>query len=144
MKQLPKHLISLAVLAMLLFLAYASTDTDTDKVSGSTKEGTLEEGTEHASEKEKKRPTLEIIKHSSKYEPMMQSYTVYCRVRNNSDRLISVFMLKATFYDKEGNIVGTGNGGGSNIAAGEEKTVEVMGIGIQNAANYDVKIDTML
>lgn len=74
----------------------------------------------------------------------MKSYTIHCRVRNNTDKLISYVSLNATFYDKSGKIVGTGMGNDLNLAAGKEKTIDVVALSIENADHYDVEIDDVM
>lgn len=86
-------------------------------------------------------PDVEILKHDATYEESMDSYTVHCRVKNNTDELIDYVDLKATFYDKKGNIVGTGLGNAANFAAGAEKTIDVIGLDIQNCEKYEVQVN---
>lgn len=86
-------------------------------------------------------PDVEILKHNATYEEIMNSYTVHCRVKNNIDELIDYVDLKATFYDKKGNIIGTGLGNAANFAAGTEKTIDVIGLDIQNCEIYEVQIN---
>lgn len=86
-------------------------------------------------------PDIEILKHNATYEETMDSYTVHCRVKNNTEELIGYVDLKATFYDKKGNIVGTGIGNAANFAAGAEKTIDVIGLDIQNCENYEVQVN---
>lgn len=93
---------------------------------------------------EETKPDIEILKQSSTYEDVMDAYTIHCRVRNNTDELVNYVDLKATFYDKQGNIVGTGLGNAVNFAAGAEKTIDVMGMDIQNCDTYEVQVDNIL
>lgn len=86
-------------------------------------------------------PEVEILKHNATYEESMSSYTIHCRVKNNTEELIDYVDLKATFYDKKGNIVGTGLGNAANFAAGAEKTIDVIGLDIQNCENYEVQVN---
>ena len=86
-------------------------------------------------------PDIEILKHDATYEATMDSYTVHCRVKNNTEKLIDYVDLKATFYDKKGNIVGTGIGNAANFAAGAEKTIDVIGLDIQNCDTYEVQVN---
>jgi len=90
------------------------------------------------------KPEVEILKQTSTYEDVMDAYTIHCRVRNNTDELITYVDLKATFYDKQGNIVGTGLGNAVNFAAGAEKTIDVMGMDIQNCDTYEVQVDNIM
>jgi Tfp pilus assembly protein PilF len=89
------------------------------------------------------KPTVEIIKYSSDYESTMNSYTITCRVKNNTDKLVSYMDIQATFYDKDGKIVGTGMGNAVNLAAGAEKTIKVLALDIDNADKCEVQIDNI-
>ena len=93
---------------------------------------------------EESKPDVEILKQSATYEEVMNAYTIHCRVKNNTTELINYVDLKATFYDKEGNIVGTGMGNAANFAAGAEKTIDVMGLDIQNCEKYEVQVDNIM
>ncbi|MDD3005839.1 FxLYD domain-containing protein, partial [Flavobacterium sp.] len=57
------------------------------------------------------------------------------------DKLINYVDIKATFYDKDGNIVGTGLGNAANFAGGAEKTIDVIGLDIQNCEKYEVQVN---
>ncbi|PWB25169.1 FxLYD domain-containing protein [Flavobacterium sp. HTF] len=135
MKRKVQHLFSALVLAGFVFIAFESGD---DKKSNYKRNST------GVTDSESSKPDVEIIKQSAKFEPTLSSYTIHCRLRNNTNELITYLDLKATFYDKEGNIVGTGIGNAANFAAGAEKTVDVMGLDIQNCENYEVEIETIL
>jgi tetratricopeptide (TPR) repeat protein len=89
------------------------------------------------------KPTVEILKYSSDYESTMNSYTITCRVKNNTDKLVSYMDIQATFYDKDGKIVGTGMGNAVNLAAGAEKTIKVLALDIDNADKCEVQIDNI-
>jgi hypothetical protein len=134
MKRKVQHLFSALTLAGFLFIAFGSDD---DKTKKSTDSSTISETTDS-------RPDVEILKQSAKYEPTMSSYTIHCRLKNNTTDLITYLDLKATFYDKNGNIVGTGIGNAANFAAGAEKTVDVIGLDIQNCETYEVEVGTVL
>lgn len=133
MKKRIQHLISAFVLTGFLFMAFGS---DNDK----TESGKASSSSEPSTNSEKK-PDVEILKHDATFEESMDSYTIHCRVRNNTDKLINYVDIKATFYDKDGNIVGTGLGNAANFAAGAEKTIDVMGLDIQNCEKYEVQIN---
>lgn len=133
MKKRIQHLISAFVLTGFLFMAFGS---DNDK----TESGKALSSSESSTNSEKK-PDVEILKHDATFEESMDSYTIHCRVRNNTDKLINYVDIKATFYDKDGNIVGTGLGNAANFAAGAEKTIDVMGLDIQNCEKYEVQIN---
>jgi hypothetical protein len=135
MKRKIQHLFSALILAAFIFIAFGSGD---DEKSNLNTDSTVITTSENS------KPEVEILKQSAKYEPTLSSYTIHCRLKNNSSELISYLDLKATFYDKKGNIVGTGIGNASNFAAGAEKTVDVMGLDIQNCDTYEVEIGTVL
>jgi hypothetical protein len=121
------------MLAGFLFLAFGSGDNDTAKAGG---KNTVKE-TETA-------PEVEILSQNGVYEPELNSYTIHCRVKNNTDDLISYLDLQATFYDKAGKIVGTGLGNAANLAAGAEKTIDVMAMDVDNVAKYEVVVNNVM
>lgn len=135
MKRKVQHLFSALTLAGFIFIAFGSGD---DEKTSSKFDSTTISNTGNS------KPDVEILKQSAKYEPTLSSYTIHCRLKNNTTELISYLDLKATFYDKNGNIVGTGIGNAANFAAGAEKTVDVMGLDIQNCDKYEVEIGTIL
>lgn len=120
-----------------------ATNTETT-TSATQKEAEAPKVEETTPEVEETKPDIEILKQSSTYEDVMDAYTIHCRVRNNTDELINYVDLKATFYDKQGNIVGTGMGNAVNFAAGAEKTIDVMGMDIQNCDTYEVQVDNVM
>ncbi|MGX7666061.1 FxLYD domain-containing protein [Flavobacterium pedocola] len=138
MKKRVQHLLSVIVITGFLFIAYGSGD---DKANETTSNVSISSD-ETVIENEK--PEVEILKHTANYESTMNAYTVHCRVKNNTDELIDYLDLKATFYNKKGDIVGTGIGNAANLAAGAEKTIDVLGIDIQNAENYEVEVGNVL
>jgi len=97
-----------------------------------------------AAPKEAAKPDIEIVKHSMTFESMMGAHTIHCRTRNNTDKLVVYMDIKATFYDKDGKIVGTGIGNTANLAGNAEKTIDVMAIGIENADKYEVQVDNVM
>ncbi|SHG36475.1 FxLYD domain-containing protein [Flavobacterium johnsoniae] len=135
MKRKVQHLFSALTLAGFIFIAFGSGD---DKKSNSINSSTAISTTENS------KPDVEILKQSANYEPALSSYTIHCRVKNNTNELITYLDLKATFYDKKGNIVGTGIGNAANFAAGAEKTVDAIGLDIQNCENYEVEIGNVM
>jgi hypothetical protein len=135
MKRKVKHLFSALAFAGFIFIAFGSGDDD--KKSSKNSSTTI-------SSSETSKPDVEILKYSAKYEPTLSTYTVHCRVKNNTTDLISYLDLKATFYDKNGNIVGTGMGNAANFAAGAEKTIDVLGMDIQNCETYEVEVGTVM
>lgn len=133
MKKTFRNVASALAVAGFVFIAFGSDDEKTGSGTDTVK-------TEQGDSK----PAIEILQHSSDYEPTMNSYTIHCRVKNNTDKLVSYMDIQATFYDKEGKIVGTGMGNAANLAAGAEKTVDVMALDIDNADKYDVQVDNIL
>lgn len=131
-----KVLIGFGVLILVGFLSNLGKDEikESTKISNKTASQAISETI----------PDVEILKHNATYEESMDSYTVHCRVKNNTEELIDYIDLKATFYDKDGNIVGTGIGNAANFAAGAEKTIDVLGLDIQNCENYEVQINNTL
>lgn len=137
MKKTVQHLFSALVFAGFIFIAFGSLDGKKTKRNLNSTSTTI-------SETENSIPDVEILKQSAKYESTLNSYTIHCRLRNNTSELITYLDLKATFYDKDGNIVGTGIGNATNFAAGAEKTVDVMGLDIQNCQTYEVEIGNVI
>lgn len=137
MKRKVQHLFSALVLAGFIFIAFGSGDDEKTKRNLNSSSTTI-------TETERTEPDVEIIKQSAKYEPTLSSYTIHCRIKNNTDELISYIDLNATFYDKKGNIVGTGMGNAANFAAGSEKTIDIIGLDIKNCETYDVEIGNIM
>lgn len=129
-----KMLNFLSVAGMAVFLVSAVATGDSDSKSNSSPSTT----------KESKKKDVEIVKTSDSYESFTNSYTIHCRVRNNTSKLIQYLDITATFYDKKGNIVGTGIGNCVNLAGGSEKTVDVIGLDIDNVDSYEVQIDNVM
>lgn len=133
MKKRVQHLFSAITISTFLVIAFGSGEDENNK-SLTTDEVIVENSL----------PDVEILKHNATYEEVMDAYTIHCRVRNNSSELINYLDIKATFYDKKGNIVGTGMGNAANLAGGAEKTIDVMGLDIQNCESYEVAIDNII
>lgn len=127
--------LSVVAILVIVFIVgiFAS---DTDYTSTGSTSVTTETG--------ETKPEVEILQTSDDFEPYSESYTIHVRVKNNGDDLISYLQLNGTWYDKAGKIVGTGIGNTTNFAAGAEKTVDVMGMDIQNADHYEVQIETVM
>lgn len=132
-------IIALIILTNLGDEKIKANSSNTSTVS-SEKESIAEMEVKHTESK----PDVEILKQTATYQDVMNTYTIHCRVRNNTSELISYVDLKATFYDKNGKIVGTGMGNAANFAAGAEKTIDVMGVDIQNCDNYEVQVNNIL
>jgi hypothetical protein len=70
--------------------------------------------------------------------------TVIGEVTNNSTRQYSATLM-ATFYTKEGKILGTASGAINGVEAGQTKTFQLVSTDdLENAANYKVAVDTLL
>ncbi|MDR9399578.1 MAG: FxLYD domain-containing protein, partial [Salibacter sp.] len=67
-----------------------------------------------------------------------------CRVKNNTDDLATYVELKGTFYDENGKIVGTAMGNATNLASNAEKTIDVLGLDIDNAAKYEIQVNNVM
>ena len=134
------HLLSAFTLAIFIFIAFGTYDQNSDSSSSGSGTGTDTE----TEQKQNSKPEVEILQHSSEYESSMNSYTVHCRVRNNTNKLVSYIDIKATFYDEQGTIVGTGTGNATNLAAGAEKTIDVMALDVDNADRYEVQINNVM
>jgi hypothetical protein len=128
--------IALLVIIGLMVLGWLFGDEETDADANSVAANATEEVAET--------PELELLQHNSTYEEVTQMHTIHCKVKNNSSELVSYIDLKATFYDKAGNIVGTGMGNAANLAGGATKTIDVMAIGVENADRYEVEIDNVM
>jgi hypothetical protein len=140
MKNKVTHVLSALTFAIFIFIAFGTDDENSNSSSGSGGTGTDTE----TEQKQNSEPDVEILQHSSEYNSTMNSYTVHCRVRNNTNDLISYLDIKATFYDEQGKIVGTGTGNAANLAAGAEKTIDVMAMGVDNADRYEVQINNVM
>lgn len=79
-----------------------------------------------------------------KNDPSIDVTTIYCRVKNNSNKLVTYLDLKATFFDKNGKIVGTGLGNAANFASGTERTIDVLALQIQGASKYEVVVENVI
>jgi len=84
---------------------------------------------------------IEILKKSEKSDGYGHRY-VYVRVKNNTQHVASYLELTVTYYDKGGNIVGTGMGNTNNIAAKTERTITCLALNIENASTYQVEINS--
>lgn len=126
-----RHILSATTVCFFIFIAFGSYETGT-----STDTVTRDDGTEVSA--------VEILQQTSEYESYTNSYTIHCRVKNNTSKLITYMDINATFYDKNGVIVGTGMGNTTNLAAGAEKTIDVLGLDINNADKYEVQIDNVM
>lgn len=88
------------------------------------------------------KPDLEILKHNETVNEYAR--VIHVKVRNNTDHLIQYADLKGVYYNKNKDIVGTGLGNATNIAAGATKTIDIQGLGIDNADSYEIEIGNVL
>ncbi|WP_211196215.1 FxLYD domain-containing protein [Flavobacterium sp. H122] len=132
------------IISLIILTNLGDEKIKTNSSNASTVSSEKESIAETEVKKTESKPDVEILKQTATYQDVMNAYTIHCRVRNNTSELISYVDLKATFYDKKGNIVGTGIGNAANFAAGAEKTIDVMGVDIQNCDNYEVQVNNIL
>lgn len=95
-------------------------------------------------EEVQKAEDVEIVKTSSKYNETLEGYKIFCQVKNNSASLIKFVTVKATFYNDDGKIVGTGVGNATNISSNEESTITILASNVTNASEYDVKVSNVM
>lgn len=95
-------------------------------------------------EKVQKGGDVEIVQTSSKYNQTIDGYKVFCRVKNNSTSLVKFVTVKATFYNSDGKIVGTGVGTTSNLSSNTESTITIFATNVTNASKYDVKVSNVM
>ena len=124
----------IAIVAIVFIVGIFASDSEYS--SSETKSVTTETG--------ETKPEVEILQTSDEFEPYSESYTIHVRVKNNGDKLIKYLQLNGTWFDKEGKIVGTGMGNTTNFASGAEKTVDVMGMDIQEADRYEIQIENVM
>lgn len=82
---------------------------------------------------------IEIIKKNENQDETGTRHA-YVTVKNNSTDLASSVVLRIIYYDKNGNVAGTGIGIGSNIGSGKERVIECMAMSIYNAKTYKIEI----
>lgn len=66
--------------------------------------------------------------------------TIHVSVRNNSTRLLDYVQCNATWYDRDGRVVGTGLGNTTNLASGATRVIDVLGMNVEEAARYTVEV----
>ena len=116
MKQFRLYVLSSSLIAMFLFFALASSE---EKPAASK---------------------VTIIQHSIKQQQITGAYYVYCQVKNSTEDLLSYVEINVTFFDKDKKIVGKAMGNTNNLAANAERTLEAIGIGVENVATYEVEV----
>jgi hypothetical protein len=87
---------------------------------------------------------IAIIQHSEKKETLDGSTyrTIHVQVQNNDSELQDYVEVKATWFDKDGKIVGTGMGNTTNLAANAKRVIDVQGMEVDNAAKYELEVST--
>ncbi|NDC40816.1 MAG: hypothetical protein EBZ77_04570 [Chitinophagia bacterium] len=85
---------------------------------------------------------ITILK-SSALSKGMGLVEVDVRIRNGNEP-VSYADFVATFYDEQGNMLGTGIGNTTNLAAGAEKTVVCIASQINQFAKYDVQVNNVM
>ncbi|HXS36380.1 MAG TPA: FxLYD domain-containing protein [Flavipsychrobacter sp.] len=91
----------------------------------------------------REKKAIQVVKTDSKYNDVLDGYTVYATVQNTSAKLLEYGSLQATFYDKNNNVVGTGTGIINNLPANEARVIEIMATNVPNAARFDVQVDNV-
>jgi|GEM_PF-3580606 len=86
-----------------------------------------------------KKPEIEILQDKASTNDI-GIMTVHVVVKNNSDELKHYVQIDASFFDKDGGIVGTGIGNTSNLAPHAERTIDVLAMDIHNAATYKLDV----
>lgn len=136
MKKKLTHFVSAILAVVFLTVAYGSGSDEKSAEGGSATDST-ETVSEEAAD-------VELVSHTAEYDQDMGAFTIFCRVKNNTDKLVSYAEIKATFFDKDGKVVGTGMGNTTNFAGNSEKTIEVIGLDVENAATYEVQIEDVM
>ena len=108
-------------------------DKNTTTISQPTNEIATSETTDN--------PAIEILQHKKSVDAYIGVTTIYVVVRNNSNDLVPYLQINASFYDKNGGIVGTGMGNTTNLAAHAKRTIEVMATDIHGATSYSLDIE---
>jgi hypothetical protein len=87
---------------------------------------------------------IEILQHSEKKETLDGSTyrTIHVQVQNSGTILQDYVEIKATWFDKDGKVVGTGMGNTTNLAANAKRVIDVQGMEVDNAAKYELEIAT--
>jgi hypothetical protein len=91
---------------------------------------------------EPQKEDLEILQQTAKTETLEGSniITIHAQVQNNTDELKDYVEVKATFYDKNGKLVGTGMGNTTNLAAHAKRVIDIQGMDIDNGAKYELEV----
>lgn len=146
MKKLLKILVGVFVALVIVALLMPDTKKDAAGATSLAETGTATETAAPEAPAEKSKPELEILKQNDENGAygIEGAHEIHVKVRNNSGELMQFVSLKGVFYDKKDNIVGTGAGIGSNIAAGASKTIDISATGIEGADHYEVEIGSIV
>jgi hypothetical protein len=87
-------------------------------------------------------PDIVILQKKAKWNSDIRgAITVYCVCHNNSDNLAGYVEIDASFFDKDGGILGTGMGNTTNFPAHTDRTIEVTAMDINsNLDHYTVDL----
>lgn len=92
----------------------------------------------------KKIQQFEIVSHNQKIRKEVygkNTCSIYVVVKNNSNKAIDWVFLKATWFDKNNNVVAVQTGYDRNIDPGAKSTIEIFTTEIQKKYRYELKID---
>ncbi|MRG45898.1 hypothetical protein GFS24_12280 [Chitinophaga sp. SYP-B3965] len=131
--------IILIVIATIIVLSVIANIGKGDKASSSSSSESAPAANSAASSDSK--PTIQILQHNEKIENMASETmrTIHVTVQNNGSSLEDYVEVKATWYDKDGKVVGTGMGNTTNLASGAKRTIDVLGLSIEKAVKYDIE-----
>lgn len=130
--------IGLTGIVAVFFLMTINNDGTKDKIGGGMNENHNAPSEERAAGK----PEIEILQSTPKSDGYANY--VHVRVRNNTNKLCTYADLSVTYFDKAGNIVGTGMGNTSNLAAGAERTIDCIAMNIEGADKYEVQVGNVM
>lgn len=120
--------------------AVASIDAEAEK-----KEATnAEDGSEQQINTETSQ--LEIISHNQKIKKETygkNTCSIYVVVKNNSNKVIDMVFLKATWFDENNDVVAIQTGYDKNIDPGAKSTVEIFSTQVQKEYKYELKIESV-
>ena len=89
---------------------------------------------------------IKIIDRTSSYDEIngMPVYTVHCTIKNISSNPIQSIVLKAVYLDESKRVVGTATGIANNVSSGEVKTIDIIGMDIDNPKSFEVQIEDVM
>lgn len=73
-----------------------------------------------------------------------QLSTTHVEIKNNTAKLLTAGSIKVIYKNKEGQIVGTGNGAILNLPAGQTKVVDCLAMDVVGYATYEIEPEAML